>query len=68
MKLKNPWNVDPSVQRIDILDTHMVFWSTSKRDTVRWLRSEYVVFYPFPGECWVESDEGWVAVAIKEIS
>jgi len=22
--------------------------------------------YPFPGECWVETDEGWVAIVLKE--
>jgi hypothetical protein len=67
MKREKTWNVDPSVQRIDFQDTHMVIWSTSKRDTVRWLRSAYEVIYPFPGECWIESDEGWVGVIVKEI-
>jgi len=43
----------------------VVLWVVCIRSAKNRIRSAKPI-YPFPGECWVETDEGWVAVILKE--
>ena len=59
--------LDPSfgVRQINIFDNYVVLWVVCIRSAKNRIRSAKPI-YPFPGECWVETDEGWVAVILKE--